>query len=159
VGVDDIEALVEPDGWLGTELLNKFATIFEELRLSVRKKGSEWSLYGGQLFVRTIDHLGGTTLDRCTAHAGPAPFFAEHPNWRSKRTVHYLNVSNNTHWMTVIVFGPERLVVPYDSLGGRSMDTELRKVSDHSVCVHRVAYVSRTESPDLEQPTGSALGV
>jgi hypothetical protein len=159
VGVDDIKALVEPDGWPGTELLNKFATIFEELRLSVRKKGSEWSVYGGQLFVRTIDHLGGTTLDRCTAHAGPAPFFAEHPNWRSKRTVHYLNVSNNTHWMTVIVFGPERLVVPYDSLGGRSMDTELRKVSDHSVCVHRVAYVSRTESPDLEQPTGSALGV
>jgi hypothetical protein len=44
--------------------------------------------------------------------------FGADATWRSQTTVILANTSIDAHWILLVVFGPERLVIPFDGSGG-----------------------------------------
>ncbi|RXK37985.1 hypothetical protein M231_04771 [Tremella mesenterica] len=48
----------------------------------------------------------------------PWPALGRDATWRTRITVSVVSVAFNTHFVTVAIFGPARLVIPYDSTGG-----------------------------------------
>ena len=53
-------------------------------------------------------------------------------SWRDRVSVGTISTTNNCHFATVAVFGPQRLAIIYDSAGGAYDHEEIKKVRPHS---------------------------
>ena len=121
--------LLRHSEYIGTSIINEIAICWSKLRSSIaneRLRGQQ-TTYAQELlsWVKPADEW----VPRwCSGKAGPAPQFGRHPDWRTKRLITFLNVSHNEHWMAVMIFGPERLVVPFDSLGGALVHPAIKQV-------------------------------
>jgi hypothetical protein len=53
----------------------------------------------------------------------------ENDLWRKTRMVCWMSTQFNEHFIAVLILGPEKLVVPFDSLAGQHVDPKLAEVS------------------------------
>ena len=129
----DLHRLLTPEAWISTPMIHRTVELLVKLRdasLRQRNRGKP-STYAHEFikWARIPGTSDGLVPILCSLAGGPAPEFTGHPDWRSKRTVTYFNIVPNVHWIAVIVFGPERLVVPYDSLAGAVVHPSIERVS------------------------------
>jgi hypothetical protein len=129
----DLHLLLKPATWVSTPMIHRTVDSLVKLRQAVgtQRNRGQISTYA-QEFVKWSLAPGSSREHEpilCSLANGPAPAFAGHPDWRAKRTVTYFNISPNQHWIAVIIFGPERLLVPYDSLAGAVVHPTIQKVS------------------------------
>lgn len=128
--VKDFRVLFDPEGWLSNTFMDSILRSLAEIRGPARVDSTEdvRAVYGRELFTWTTSPAGREVPSLC-ASTGPTPYLAGYADWRSLRTAGFFGAKHGTHWMAAIVFGPERLVVPFDGMGGQCMGEAVRSVS------------------------------
>jgi hypothetical protein len=115
------------EGWLTNTIIRKFGeflTILLERTSPTRSNRracismSEFIRYGG---IPTRPMLE-PTVNQDGSKSRPGPAFGLRGDrdhcWRNDRTVFSMSANTDRHFHAVIVFGPERLIVPYDGAAG-----------------------------------------
>lgn len=150
VSSDDFSRFVKPTAWFSSSLCDALCTTarnrldrldqqvaagavpaaasnpnvrysFQLLPWVERKDGSAFPRFAERGANRTYTSL-------------PWPALGRDRSWRDRNTVGVINVFFNHHFACLAIFGPGRLVIPFDGYGGALDHADLRKVCSFRPC-------------------------
>lgn len=136
--LDDLERMTSDASWYSTSILRILGLI-----------GQEW-VHRRSLGARIRDGVVANTNASPATTFHPQSFLewdGEQPrmvgddgncwpfywnkstNWRNERTVSWISTQKNSHFMCIAIFGPQRLVIPFDSSSGSHTLPSIARVS------------------------------
>lgn len=114
VSADDFEYLRDRKAWWSTNFIHSLCLAALQSAAIVERRQNAAVAYIPHL-IRWDDH----SRLPVTAYAGtPWSALGKDASWRQRITVGVVPVQFETHFVTVIIYGPQRLVCPVDGAGG-----------------------------------------
>ncbi|ORY35080.1 hypothetical protein BCR39DRAFT_556578 [Naematelia encephala] len=130
LSVQTFLGLKHPTGWWRDDFIDAvcLATVARIARSpSLREgNGNEEVRYAGQLLRYNDSTRRPMFIPWGSRPQRPWPGLGIDASWRQRTTVSVISASYQTHFVTLAIFGPKRLVIPFDGAGGAYDDPYLR---------------------------------
>lgn len=134
LSVESFRRMITRNEWWNTSIIDSICLSAVD---KLKRSGSEWVARCRfvEFFLRWDSagsaHRPALGNDSRSRRKPPWLALGMDQSWRGVITVAVINVEYQTHFATVAIFGPARLVIPFDGFGGDADNHLLSEVSAH----------------------------